>query len=201
MAQAGKGPRGTTDWAEVHRRVEAAGRALSGTIADQPEHTTAMLEERARTLARPVASPLPADRLEAITFALANEIYAIESRYVIEVFRLRELVPLPGAKPPVFGLTARRGDLLTILDLRPVLGLPIAALNDLSRVLVLGLDRAAFGILADAVHELVTIAASEVREAPEGARVKRDYVRGMTSEAVQVLDGERLVRLLATDRS
>jgi purine-binding chemotaxis protein CheW len=155
-----------------------------------------VLEQRARELARPIESVSRGPRLELVTFALSNEVYAVESRYVLEVFRLRELVPLPGAPPPVFGMTVWRGDLLTILDLRSVLGLPVAALDDLSRVLVLGAERASFGVLADAVRDLMTIAASEVREPPAGTSAKRDYLRGVTPDAVLVLEGQRLVRLL-----
>ena len=198
MSPAPKGPRGAVDWAEIRRRVDAAGRTGAGDAT--AEHVRRVLDQRARELARPIAAPAAGQRLEAVTFALANERYAIESRYVVEVFRLRELTPLPGATLPVFGVTAWRGDLLTILDLRTVLGLPVSALNDLSRVLVLGLDRAAFGVLADGVHDLVALSASDIREPPAGAAGKRDYSRGMTPDAVLVLDGERLLRLLEPDR-
>lgn len=183
------------DWAEVRSRMEAAGRTLSGATSAAPEQVRAVLEERARALARPVGTPTPIDQLEAVTFALANEVYAIESRYVVEVFRLGELSPLPGAKPPVFGVTAWRGELLTILDLRTVLGLRVTALNDLSRMLVLGADRPVFGILADAVRDLVTLPASEVRQLPEGVGPKREYLRGVTANAVLVLHAEQVLRL------
>jgi purine-binding chemotaxis protein CheW len=197
----GKAPRGAIDWAALRRRLEAASRATSEAAERPPEEARALLEERARVLARPVVPSSHVHRLEAITFSLANERYAIESRYVIEVFRLRELAPLPGAKPPIFGLTAWRGALLTILDLRAALGLPVAALNDLGRVVVLGTDRPAFGVLADAVHEVVSLDASEVREPRGGASAARDYVRGITPDAVQVLEGERLLRLLEPGRN
>lgn len=155
----------------------------------------AVLEERARRLARPPAPPAPADMLEVITFALANETYALESRYVREVFRLAELSILPGAVPPVFGVTAWRGELLTILDLRPVLGVSAAALNDLSTVIVVGEERARFGILADALRNVVTLPAAAVREPAEGVAAQRTYLRGMTSEAVLVLEARALLDL------
>lgn len=183
------------DWGEVRSRMEAAGRTLSGATSTAPEHVRAVLEQRARELARPVGTPAPIDELEAVTLSLANERYAIESRYVFEVFRLEDLSPLPGAKPPIFGVTAWRGELLTILDLRTVLGLPVTALNDLSRVLVLGSDRPAFGILADAVHDLVTLAASEVRQLPEGVAARREYLRGITGDTVLVLEATKLLQL------
>jgi len=195
MARQRKASRGPEDWAEIRSRVEAAARALSGTTAPAPEHVRAVLEERARTLARPAASPSAADMLEAVTFTLANERYAIESRYVVQVFRLKELSLLPGAKAPIFGVTAWRGELLTILDLRPVLGLSVAALNDLTRVIVLGEERATFGILADAVRDLVTFPTAEVREPPEGVAMQRMYLRGITGDAVLVLEARKLLTI------
>jgi purine-binding chemotaxis protein CheW len=155
----------------------------------------AVLEERARRLARPPPAPPAGEMLDLITFALANETYAVESRFVFEVFRLVDLSPLPGAEPPVFGVVAWRGELLTILDLRGALGLSVAALNDLSRVIVVGEDRPAFGILADAVRELIRLPATEVRQPPEGAASQREYLRGVTADAVLVLDAKQLLRL------
>jgi purine-binding chemotaxis protein CheW len=159
------------------------------------------LQERARLLARPLTPPQRHDRLEVVTFTLASETYAIESRFVIEVFRLRELAPLPGAKPPITGLTAWRGDLLVVLDLRPVLGLPATSLNDLGRVVTLGTGRQAFGVLADAARELGVLDAPGLRAPPDGSKARDGIVRGMTSDAVLLLDGDAVLRLLGTDRS
>lgn len=193
MAARRKAPRGPVDWAEIRQRVEAAGRAVAGETAASPERARQVLEERARALARPAAPP-SGETLELITFTLANETHAVESRYVVAVFRLTDLSPLPGAEPPVFGVTAWRGELLTILDLRAALGLSVAALNDLSRVIVLGEERPVFGILADAARELVTLPASAVRDPPEGVAANREYLRGVTAEAVLVLDAKELLR-------
>ena len=195
MAGRGDASRGPMDWAEIRSRMEAVGRELFGAPDAAPERARAVLEERARALARPVASRLPVDMLKVITFALANEVYAIESRCVVAVGRLANLSPLPGAEPPVFGVTAWRGELLTILDLRQVLGISASALDDLSYVIVLGEERAAFGILADAMREVTTLPASAIRTPSEGVASRREYLRGITGEAVLVLDAGQLLRL------
>ncbi|MGA2383536.1 MAG: chemotaxis protein CheW [Gemmatimonadales bacterium] len=159
------------------------------------EQVRALLEERARVLARPVERRAVSGTFEAVSFVLADERYAIESRFVVAVFPLADLALLPGAKAPVLGVTAWRGGLLTVLDLRPLLGLSTAALNDLGRVIAMGEARAAFGILVDAVLETRSLRESEVRELPDGVAVRRDYVRGVTGDALVVLDGGRLLRL------
>jgi purine-binding chemotaxis protein CheW len=152
-----------------------------------------LLEDRARALARPLAAPVVGD-VELLTFGLADEVCALESRYVVEVHRLTDLALLPGAQPPVLGVTAWRGGLLTILDLRPLLGVAAGALNDLGRVIVLGETQPAFGILADAVLDLVCVGVSDIVAPPDGVAVRREFLRGVTGEVVLVLDGQRLLR-------
>jgi purine-binding chemotaxis protein CheW len=184
------------NWAEIGQRVDAVGQELTPAQAERsPERARALLEARARILALPADPAATGERLELVGFSLANEIYALESRYVVQVFRLLDLTPLPGAEPPVFGVTAWRGDLLTILDLRPVLGLPVTALNDLGRVIVVGAERAEFGVLADAVLEMQSVPASELGPPGAGQGKPPEYLRGITRDAVLVLDGSRLLGL------
>src|SRR5689334_20508229 len=114
----------------------------------------AILEERARALARPLATAETAG-VDLLTFRVARERFAIESRFVVAVFRLTDLVPLPGATLPVVGLTRWRGDVLTVLDIRHTFGAVAGALDDLGRVIVVGETAAEFGVLADAVDDIV----------------------------------------------
>lgn len=155
----------------------------------------AILEERARALARSEAPPAWGAAIEVVTFTLGAERYALETRYLQAVARLQALTPIPGATPPIFGVTAWRGELLTIMDLRQLLGIRDGGLNDLSRLLVLGEARAAFGLLADTVADLVTLSVSAIRPPPEGVAIRREYLRGITGEALLVLDAVELLQL------
>jgi purine-binding chemotaxis protein CheW len=131
----------------------------------------------------------------ALVFGVAGQRYAIESRFVVEVFHLSELALLPGAEPPVIGVVGWRGRLLTIMDLRAMLGLPTTGLDDLGRVIVLGDERPEFGVLADVVEEITTLSESEVRVPQRGIQVSERYVRGVALDAVLVLDAAELLRV------
>ena len=183
------------DWAEIRGRVDRAARALAEAQTPSPERVRELLEERARQLARRPPPPPEGAALETMLFTVAGERYAIEARYVMEVFALRGLTLLPGAEPPVFALTGWRGALLTIIDVRRLLDLSAAALNDLGRVIVLGEDRAAFGMLVDVVDEMRVMPEAEIHRPTERGEGARAYVRGITTDAIQVLDGAALLRL------
>jgi chemotaxis signal transduction protein len=153
-----------------------------------------LLEARARQLARPASPEAEAATLEVIAFALAGEPYGVESRYVMAVSPLLHLTPLPRAEPPIHGVTGWRGELLTVLDLRRAAGLPVTALEDLNRVVVLGESRAAFGLLVDGVRGVCALPLSGIHPVPPGPVQARPYLLGITDDAMLVLDARTLLR-------
>ena len=110
--------------------------------------------------------------------------------------------PLPGAVPPIHGVTAWRGDLLTLLELRSTLGLAVNALHDLARVIVLGMKGyRPFGILADAVHSIVSVDLQTLHPLPEGSGNHRQYLRGVTTDGAESADSTESISNCATLRT
>jgi purine-binding chemotaxis protein CheW len=154
-----------------------------------------ILEERARRLAkRSATANAPEFGVDVVSFSVARERFAIESRYVYAVFHLSELVPLPGARAPVVGVTRWRGDVLTVLDLRRVVGGTGRALDDLARVVVVGASNAAFGVLADTVDDIVSIDPTKLFSLPVD-RVPEipGVLRGVTADGIHLLDAAVLI--------
>lgn len=187
---------GLIDWQQVRARLARVQTALDESLRLSPERARAVMEERARTLAQvPPEAPAAAEVLEVVTFRLANERYAIETRHTREVVRFSELTTVPGAPEFLAGLINLRGEIVAVFDLRRFFGLGEQAPTDLSRVIVLGAERSEFGVLADAVSEVATLRIDEVREAPGSvAGAAREYLRGVTAGALLVLDGAVLLR-------
>lgn len=186
-------PRTPAEWAELRRQVEAAGRAIDGPEDLSAEQKRGLLEDRARALAQPLAPEARDEPLEVLTFFFAGETYAIESRHVFEVFRPARLARIPGAEPSVVGVTAWRGDLLTLFDLNRMTGAPAATRSDIDYVIVLGDAAPAFGVLADAVGDVTPLAASAIHPPPAGVAARREFIRGITRETVLVLESGELI--------
>jgi purine-binding chemotaxis protein CheW len=179
------------DWKRARARLARALAATEESWRLTPERARAILEERARKEAQSPAAPAAAGVvLEAVVFALGNEKYALETRFVREVVRLSDYTPLPGSPPFLLGVLNLRGEILAVMDLRSFFGIAEQAQTESSRVLVLGTERAEFGLLADAAHEVCRLRQDEVLEPPGSvAGPGREYVRGVTKEALVVLDG------------
>jgi Chemotaxis signal transduction protein len=160
-------------------------------VLTEPED---VMERRTRELARPLDITSRAKGILLLHFSLGGEHLAIEARWLVGVAKVTLLAGLPGAEPPVRGVSVWRGELLTVLDIRPNLGISTAALSDLTRILVLGERRARFGLLVDTVSEVADLSTTDLLHVPSGS-LARDYLIGVTADAVRVLDGQRLMQL------
>jgi len=189
------GRSGPIDWQAVRARMGRAEAALAEALDPSPERATAIMDARARALARVPAPPRRADTsLEVVLFALGRERYAIEARFVREVARLVDFTPVPGTPDFIVGVTNLRGDVLALVDLRRFFGVAPQDLTDQSRAIVLGRDRVEFAILADAAHGLTDLASDDlVPPAGEVSALGRSFLRGVTAEALLVLDGAALL--------
>jgi purine-binding chemotaxis protein CheW len=152
-----------------------------------------ILAERARLLARPLDANAAPAGVEMLTFSLGRERFAIPSSNVFAVFSLAELVPLPGATAPVVGLTRWRGDVLTILDLRSLVGTRTAALDDLGRVIVVGDTHPEFGVLADEVADIVTIDPASLHEPSSHRRGDAGILLGVTADGIHAVNAATLL--------
>jgi len=185
----------TIDWVALRRRLDEAHAGLDSASEVNHESTQTILKQRAALLAEPPAREKESGSVDLITFRLGRETCAIDAKVVLNVFRLAGLARLPGAAVPVYGVTLWRGEIMTVLDLRPLLGLSTVALSDLGRVIVIGQSRAAFGFLADSVTGVRATLPAEIHPSSGKSGLHQGLVRGITSDAILVLDAEELLRL------
>jgi purine-binding chemotaxis protein CheW len=186
---------GPIDWEAVRRRLAEAASANSSANPLPADRAREVLKRRARELARVPPQAEAGAAVEVLCFRLAQERYALEARYVHEVFRLSALTPLPHAPAYLMGVTNLRGEIYPLIDLRRLFGVPVQGVSDLSRVVLIGVDGPELGLLADEAQAVITLREPDLLEPPESvAGIGRDFLRGVTADALIVLDGERLLR-------
>lgn len=152
-----------------------------------------VLRRRAAALARVARDETAGATLPSVIFELVDERYAVDARVVLQVHVLSELTPLAGAPTPLFGITHWRGSVLTILDLRGQLGVRTRGLTDLSRVIVIDGGRHPFGVLADAARDFIELDETSIRPLPADEAGRRSLLRGITDDAVLVMDTDALL--------
>src|SRR6266568_2655890 len=113
-----------------------------------------VLKRRAEQLATRPISPDTGDEVEVLVCRLGTERYALESRHLRAVQWVSGVTPVPNTPAFVVGIVSVRGEIVTLLDLAAMIGLPSAAGNDLDAtypVLLLGLDGLRSGLVVEEV--------------------------------------------------
>ena len=154
-----------------------------------------ILRARANALARPSEhAPAAAPLLEVLEFRLAQERYALETRYVREVYPLKDLTPLPCTPAFVLGIVNVRGRILPVIDLKKFFDLPEQGVTDLHRIILIEGNEMAFGLLADAVEGMRSISADNLQPSlPTLTGIRSEYLKGVTAERLVVLDVARIL--------
>ncbi len=183
------------DWQGAHARIAAATEAMEEMLHPGEDRTREILDARANLLSGAGATHVKRGvEIEVVTFTLASERYAIESRFVLEVLKLAKVTPLPRKR--LLGVINLHGDILAVFDLRELLGVPTQGISDLFRIMVLGQNQPEFGVLTDTVDEVQMLRADTLLAPPSAASAAgHGLMRGVTSDALIVLDG----KLLLTD--
>ena len=128
------------------------------------------------------------------TFTLDRLLCGIDVSRVREVFRLREITPIPLAPDEVSGLLNLRGQIVTAIDLRRRLGLSEREGNDLPMSVVVYSPEGNISFLVDGVGDVLDLRDEDFELPPESID---DSVSEML-EGVYKLEGS-LLHVLRVD--
>ena len=140
---------------------------------------------------------------QIVIFKIDNRRYGATIDQIREITRIGEISPIPNAPHYIIGVTNRRGQVTTVLDLRKRLGMAEKAIDQHSRMLIIETKTTSKGIVVDAVEDAAMLAKSDIEETPELAKTMdetSDYVIGVgkkDKELIVLLD----LKALTADRS
>jgi chemotaxis signal transduction protein len=141
------------------------------------------MTNKARTTTGTMA--VVAASVAALTFRLGRQEYAILIENVLEVTAMVEVTHLPEARAGVLGVINRRGDVLTLIDLRHVFNQSITPI-DVSTLFIVAQDGPGrIGLVVDEILQVEYYDLTHLQPHTTGA------LHGIIGQ------GERLVQLIA----
>ena len=172
--------------------------ASAVTLADAVSRVDAQLESApAPAGAAPAADAVQSARFVQLT--IDATCYAVSEAFVTELDRVPAITLVPQTPSWLRGVTSLRGDVLSVVDLRVLLGLDPTSTHT-GRMLVVRLldEDFSVGLLVDGVDRIITIEAAAVH--PPAAPLEgplAPFLTGMCvagEQLVTVFDLERLLR-------
>jgi purine-binding chemotaxis protein CheW len=148
-----------------------------------------ILKERARRLAHVPPASANENEIGIIAFTLARETYAIELKYVREVYPLQDLTAIPCTPPFLVGIINVRGEMCAVIDLKRLLDLPESGLSNATRAIILQDGVMELGIIADVILGGRSISVQDIAQPPATlSGIKSQFLRGITSNRIIVLN-------------
>jgi purine-binding chemotaxis protein CheW len=184
-----------TDWRKIHASLGKARASLESGWQPSAEEKKRVLRARAEKLSQaPLEGDAASESLEVVEFLLGKERYAIESEFVVEIFPLNELTPLPCTPPFIAGIINVRGRIVSVVHLKDFFDLPQEGLTNLNRVIILQGERMEFGLLVDAIlHAQISLRDIQP-PLPTFTGLRAKFTRGVTKDALVVLNAEQILR-------
>ena len=117
------------------------------------------------------------EELEFITFSLDNEVYALDIQQVKEVIKMREITEVPRAPEDILGVISLRGTIISVMNLRGVLGLSIK--QDGERIIIVKDGTSSLGLLVDSVRQVVRVPPWSIEPPPAVNTINNSLIRGI----------------------
>lgn len=136
-----------------------------------------------------------------LSFSLDGDRYAVRIEKVHEVLEYTHITRLPRTSDFMKGMINLRGAGIPVIDLKLKFGMPQTPIGKDTSIIVMEIENegetAVIGALADAVHEVVELAASTIEQPPSfGNRLAVDYIQGVGKYEdgfIVVLDIDRIM--------
>jgi purine-binding chemotaxis protein CheW len=149
----------------------------------------------AATIARPGTVTRAA---QLVTFHLGDRLLGLPIEVVREILRVEDITPVPDAPAGIRGVINLRGEVVTIVDLRIVLGLDEAEIGPHTRLVVAHSNDEAIGLLVDRVADVVTIDPEEREPLPANSESTEScFFTGVHKVNGELLVGIDLAAVLA----
>jgi purine-binding chemotaxis protein CheW len=97
---------------------------------------------------------------------LNNEYFGIDLKLIQEFTTIRNVAPIPCCPSHIVGNMNLRGEILTLVDIRSALNIPLAETRDGVKAIVVNVEDLIAGLLVDEVFDVMYLHPSEVTSLP-----------------------------------
>lgn len=132
-----------------------------------------------------------------LTFALGNEAYGLEIKYVTEIIGIQAITEVPELPEYIRGIINLRGKIIPVMDVRLRFKKSFKEYNDRTCVVVIDIKDVSVGLIVDCVSEVLSIQEQDIVPPPEiNKGFNNRYIKGIGkvgNEVKLLLDCSKLL--------
>jgi purine-binding chemotaxis protein CheW len=138
--------------------------------------------------------------LEFLAFRLGEEEYGIDIQKVQELRGYDAVTRIANSPDFIKGVVNLRGIIVPIVDMRIKFNLGTPTYDQFTVVIILSIAGRTIGMVVDSVSDVITLAADQVKPAPEmGAALNTDYLIGLGAVDQRMLILVDIDKLMSSD--
>ncbi|MDD4296333.1 MAG: chemotaxis protein CheW [Ruminiclostridium sp.] len=142
------------------------------------------------------------DKKQYIIFRIDKDEYGADISKVTIIERYMNITRVPATPPYIKGVINLRGDIIPVMDLRIKFGMQEKEAEEDTRIIIFTIDKTSFGVIVDAVVEVIQMDESRIESVSEIVTDKNfDYLSGVTkmdSRLITIINIEKLIGDLLT---
>ncbi len=159
-----------------------------------------VFRERALKLMRAAGEAAAAGLIPLAVAGMEGEYLAFEMSTISEFSDITAVAPVPCCPPHIMGSMNLRGNIVTLVDIRGVLGMPAANIAGMKKAVIAGLDGTYAGAAVEDIFDVVFLPPSAMLPPPQTAKDKGErYVLGAAPYAGKFMTIINLSMLLQSE--
>lgn len=131
-----------------------------------------------------------------LTFALGDQSYGIDIKYVTEIIGIQSITEVPELPSYICGIINLRGKIIPVMDVRLRFKKQFRAYNDRTCIIVVDISNISVGLIVDLVSEVLTIPEVDIVPPPDINKGTHRFIRGIgkvNQEVKLILDCDKLL--------
>jgi len=132
-------------------------------------------------------------------FSISGDTYAVTVDLLAEIIIPQKVFPVPTTPSHVIGIINLRGNIVPIVDIRPVLSLPSTA--GVNPVAIIRHEQLTIGIVVDSVADVISVPVSSILPLPAETAVQESDTKGRSRYLKAIVQRQNgVAALLNIDR-
>lgn len=161
----------------------------------------AVFHERALSLLPLPEEPVTQGKSFFAIISLNGEYYGVALEDLREFSKMHNITPIPCTPEYIIGNMNLRGDILTIIDIRYTLNIPVNIINSSSSmVMITEITNPPMGVVIDDLIEILCIDSSEIKQVPAAhSEISSNFFKGSVVYKDKLLILLDLLKLFTND--
>ena len=158
---------------------ERMNRVLPDFLENLPDAEREVFRQRAGNLLQAESIEDSSGHLALGIIQLNGEFFGVELGSVMEFAEIRQVTPIPCCPAHILGCMNLRGNILTLVDIRPVLGMSTDEEFEARKVMVIKEQNVFLGALLEDIYDVVYIRDNDITHVPAALRsASGEFLRG-----------------------